>query len=721
MVNAQEWINDNHSNKNEVKRIKLDVLLDEIEDIDGGSLIIEDYPNLEELVIDGSWLKSSLDKLTIKNCPKLKDINCFGNESTDIDFSCPNLIKLGLHDFNFTNIDLSHFPQLTYFWLSRSKLTSIDFLTTLPQHDKLKELKLSNNQIQSTNLDFLRPFINLVLLDISGNKLTNIDFLNQLSNPEKLEELCISNNLIEPTTLEFLRPFINLKTSLLGTDWRDYEERKKNNLFYGSLKPLQNLTKLEALCIAGTDIDSGLEYLPESLVKRSEYLVNQGSDTNSNNAPDCQTIRPDAKVQVIQDQLRPFDYDLTAWRLANTFVNSADKISQLEAKIKETEAKLNNTRQNESDKTKKIERLESKLNLLEETKKNLEQENNSLKDQLTQLKQAQADLTNKLKDHDQTIAESQHQLTALQDQLDQTQQRYLKTEETLKLFKLGNGLIKQQLKAKEAELIKLREQTSQSTATLRKEIESLKTQLETAESQDHQLADLNQQLTALALSTGLLTQQCENLTTKLTTAEQKAQHKQLELEIKENLLKDKDNNLSQQEQQIKNYQALLRKSEENLSKSQQIIQQKSDQLDQLEKEKSNLADLLAQAEEKISQLESSLLTANNQIQELELKIKDLEANNPHSTELVKLKQELTQLKSSSQSELNSLKNQLQQAQLSEERLQQQLHALTSKLAQEQETIPNNSFWTQVKTPLFYGLGILLIIFVINYLRSKVKH
>ncbi|RGB44040.1 hypothetical protein C1646_749009 [Rhizophagus diaphanus] len=35
------------------------------------------------------------------------------------------------------------------------------------------------------------------------------------------------------------------------------------NHFYGSLKPLRNLTNLRGIGIANTDVDSGSEYLPE--------------------------------------------------------------------------------------------------------------------------------------------------------------------------------------------------------------------------------------------------------------------------------------------------------------------------------------------------------------------------------------------------------------------------------------------------------------------------
>jgi len=38
-----------------------------------------------------------------------------------------------------------------------------------------------------------------------------------------------------------------------------------NNPFFGSLEPLKSLTKLKSLNISSTNVDGGLEYLPESL------------------------------------------------------------------------------------------------------------------------------------------------------------------------------------------------------------------------------------------------------------------------------------------------------------------------------------------------------------------------------------------------------------------------------------------------------------------------
>jgi len=38
-----------------------------------------------------------------------------------------------------------------------------------------------------------------------------------------------------------------------------------NNPFFGSLEPLKSLAKLKKLNVSSTNVDGGLEYLPESL------------------------------------------------------------------------------------------------------------------------------------------------------------------------------------------------------------------------------------------------------------------------------------------------------------------------------------------------------------------------------------------------------------------------------------------------------------------------
>jgi hypothetical protein len=312
MVTTQEWLEQKYPNKSEVKEIKLI----NSENVNGGSLTIQDYPNLEKIEISNfitlkfgfkPILKSPLDNLTIRNCPAL------------------------------------------------------------------------------------------ISIDLSANNLTNIDFLNTLPHPEKLEELVIADNNIKPTTLDFLTPFINLKTVLLGTDQQYWEKENNCNLFYGSLEPLKNLTKLEKLCISGTDINSGLEYLPNSLIRANENINNSRESTITSNTLDCLPIRPNAKVKIIQDQLRPLDYDLGAWKIINS-LNLRE--NELEKKINETKQgiiEVENWGRFKFNKKTKLARLQDKLKILEETKqkfeqkreekKQLKEENTNLLDQLSNLKQ----------------------------------------------------------------------------------------------------------------------------------------------------------------------------------------------------------------------------------------------------------------------------------------------------------------------------------------------
>jgi len=75
-----------------------------------------------------------------------------------------------------------------------------------------------------------------------------------------------SNNFPEQDLSVFSR-FVNLEGLIIGNINQGKEKIEKEiyNRFKGSLEPLKNLSKLGKLVINNTDIDSGLEYLPNSL------------------------------------------------------------------------------------------------------------------------------------------------------------------------------------------------------------------------------------------------------------------------------------------------------------------------------------------------------------------------------------------------------------------------------------------------------------------------
>jgi hypothetical protein len=109
----------------------------------------------------------------------------------------------------------------------------------------------------------LSDFVSLESLNCSNNLLTDVDLTGL--NQKKLESINLRNNNLSPRDLTCFSNFINLKEILIDTDNEKRAEKGTYNRFRGSLEPLKNLTKLNKVIIANTDVDSGLEYLPESV------------------------------------------------------------------------------------------------------------------------------------------------------------------------------------------------------------------------------------------------------------------------------------------------------------------------------------------------------------------------------------------------------------------------------------------------------------------------
>ncbi|CAI2162287.1 13555_t:CDS:2 [Funneliformis geosporum] len=225
-----------------------------------------------------------------------------------------------------------------------------------------------NNKFTSYDLD-------LGEYEKVGIDLISVDFLNQLPNPERLEKLEIYNNNIQPTDIEIFRKFVNLEVLKIGTE-REVLSQGKRNRFYGSLKSFQNLTKLKNIFIEATDINEGLEYLPESLIKESKRMGAYSIE--------CSTNDTDAKCKAIQDQLIPFNYDLEAWQLVNNqYPNLTKHIQELSQKITEIKQELQQTKSQEIEKDKKIKILSKETdNLKKEKKTELEQLKKLLKSKL---------------------------------------------------------------------------------------------------------------------------------------------------------------------------------------------------------------------------------------------------------------------------------------------------------------------------------------------------
>src|SRR2546429_4778642 len=82
--NAQEYFDKNLTAK-DIKKIDSGFTGDKMT----GELIIQDYPNLEEITLSNHELTS----LTVINCPNLKEVNVRHNQLTKLEISGDNKIE----------------------------------------------------------------------------------------------------------------------------------------------------------------------------------------------------------------------------------------------------------------------------------------------------------------------------------------------------------------------------------------------------------------------------------------------------------------------------------------------------------------------------------------------------------------------------------------------------------------------------------------------------
>jgi len=192
---------------------------------------------ITELDIRGKGLESFLDLADFVN---LERLDCSNNQLTSLDLSkCVNLTELWCHDNKFTELDLTSLTQLEIVKCYKNYLTNINYPLS---SKKLTYLIISDNNLPEQDLSIFCQFTNLEELGIGGE-----------------DEERINQGIY--------------------------------NRFTGSLKPLKKLTKLEWLDIYNTDIDSGLEYLPDSI---EEFFYSE--------------------VSKISRQLAPYKHDIKTWR-----------------------------------------------------------------------------------------------------------------------------------------------------------------------------------------------------------------------------------------------------------------------------------------------------------------------------------------------------------------------------------------------------------------------
>ncbi|CAB4485400.1 unnamed protein product [Rhizophagus irregularis] len=272
------------------------------------------------------------------------------------------------------HLDLSDFINLEKLQCSNNKLTSLD----ISKNEKLTVIDCSQNNL--IRLD-LSNCLNIKSVTANHNQLNELK-LPAIINNDKLEYLNLLDNSFSQNLNCFSR-LVNLKELFIGNTDEDRIKQGIYNRFYGSLKPLKLIIKLENLCINDTDIDSGLEYLPDS-IKSFQCSVDK---------------RPEAKVVKIYEQLKTYSisssdalqgrYNLKVWKKNWKLIKQNEaiqnQIKQVEEELK-LDAQFTELEKEESNLIAKEDELVKKNINLEE-KKYLEDLVKKLNEKLEQTKQ----------------------------------------------------------------------------------------------------------------------------------------------------------------------------------------------------------------------------------------------------------------------------------------------------------------------------------------------
>jgi len=154
LINAQRWFDSSYplAIRNQITKLSLQKRNLK------GELVIKDFPKLKEI----NCYSNQLTQLTINNCPQLKIIDADWNELTKLTIqNCPEIYHLDVSD-NSLNQDLTCLKNLV----------------------NLEELEIDHNHLYGS-LEPLKNLSKLKKLDIRGTELdSGLEYL-----PESLERL----------------------------------------------------------------------------------------------------------------------------------------------------------------------------------------------------------------------------------------------------------------------------------------------------------------------------------------------------------------------------------------------------------------------------------------------------------------------------------------------------------------------------------------------------
>jgi hypothetical protein len=252
--NAQKYIDKCYSEEERGGIEQLDLENQNLE----GDLDLTDFLNLSNVYIDGN---PKLGKVIVSEGQKNTILIITTNAQQYLDYNYPpekrsSVTKLDVCRQQLKgSLTLKEFNKLKEFWCSLNQLSSLEIINC----SSLREVCCSTNQLTELRI---KGCFELKILDASKNFLTNLD----LSQNKELKGLDISDNNFSEQDLSFLSHLVNLKWRLKLGNWDEGNyKRDIYNRFCGSLSFLRNMNKLQRIDIHNTNVDSGLEYLPDSI------------------------------------------------------------------------------------------------------------------------------------------------------------------------------------------------------------------------------------------------------------------------------------------------------------------------------------------------------------------------------------------------------------------------------------------------------------------------
>uniref|UniRef100_U9UZT7 Uncharacterized protein n=1 Tax=Rhizophagus irregularis (strain DAOM 181602 / DAOM 197198 / MUCL 43194) TaxID=747089 RepID=U9UZT7_RHIID len=436
----------------------------------------------------------------------------------------------------------------------------------------------------------------------------NYNQLNDLklsaANNETLEYINLLDNSFSQNLNCFGR-LVNLNVLLIGNTDEIRIEQGIYNRFYGSLKALKNLIKLENLSINDTDIDSGLEYLPDSI-----KIFQCSADK-----------RPEAKVIRIFEQLKTYTmssndafkgrYNLKAWK----------KNWKL---IKENETLQNQIKQ--------IEKLTLDAKLIELENENnklyLEEKLTNLGQETNNLNQMVKELNAKLKQQEDVYRQTEQKIKEKEEKLDSLIAEKLvekeKLEDEIKVLKDDLKIKEEDIKESEKQLeekskeLKIKEDK---TTNLENELNKIKLSLSKIEAKKNELGGLKKKLKHEGFFSKTSTSELRKKMDDLEKDIKLSQSKKEKLEAIAKTMEDEYEKIRKIKEALQDEQIEHRNNLKKLQKDKENLQR------DLEKQKNNLKE----NEEIISNLrqknEKKIIDTNNKMKEKEELIDELKQQN----------------------------------------------------------------------------------------------